>query len=66
MTAGQALGADRLRVLVLAEADRLTAAAQQPIPVRDGRIDVEQVRDRRVQLDAARRLRAIVDHPAVG
>ena len=54
----------RLRALIRGEADRQAAAAQTPIPVVDGRIDMGLAGERSAQLAAAARLRAIAEHPS--
>lgn len=59
-------GTGRLRALICREADALAAAGHQPIPTRDGRVDLAQAARASVQLATAGRLRAIADHPCAG
>lgn len=56
----------RLRALIRREADNLAAEGHEPIPARDGRVDLDVAARAHAQLAAAARLRAIADHPAVG
>ncbi len=53
----------RLRAVIRAHADGLAAQGHQPIPVRDGRIEMVDAARAHTQLATSALLRAIVDHP---